>query len=154
GYGVLPDAVIGHSQGEIAAAYIAGALSLDEAAKIVALRSAALARLSGAGAMASVLLGADDLSSRLQPWGEALSIAAVNGPTHTIASGQVAAVEQFIEACDRDGIHIRPIPAAVAAGHSAQVEPLREQLLQELAGLTPQPARVPLYSTVQSALSA
>ena len=60
-YGIVPDAVIGHSQGEIAAAYIAGVLSLDDAAKIVALRSQALARLSGAGAMASVLLAADEL---------------------------------------------------------------------------------------------
>ena len=79
-YGIVPDAVIGHSQGEIAAAYIAGVLSLADAAKIVALRSAALARLSGAGAMASVLLAADELHPRLQRWGDALSIAAINGP--------------------------------------------------------------------------
>ena len=108
-YGIVPDAVIGHSQGEIAAAYIAGVLSLPEAAKVVARRSQALSDLCGAGGMASVLLAADQLEPRLRPWGEALSIAAINGPSHTIVSGDPAALEEFTAACDRDGIHIRPI---------------------------------------------
>ena len=116
-YGIVPDAVIGHSQGEIAAAYIAGALSLAEAAKMVALRSQALSALCGAGAMASVLLGADELRPRLQPWGAALSIAAVNGPSHTIISGEPAALEQFSAACERDGIQVRSI-AVDYASHS------------------------------------
>ena len=152
GYGIVPDAVIGHSQGEIAAAYIAGALTLAEAAKVVALRSQALARLSGAGAMASVLLAVKELRPRLQRWGTALSIAAINGPTHSIISGDPTAMEQFGAACDREGIQWRPI-AVDYASHSAQVETLRAHLLQELADLDPRPARVPLYSTVQSALS-
>ena len=62
-------------------------------------------------------------------------------------SGQAGAVEQFVDACERDGIQVPPI-AVDYASHSAQVEPLREQLLAELAGLAPRPARVPLYSTV------
>ena len=125
-YGIVPDAVIGHSQGEIAAAYIAGALSLPEAAKVVARRSQALSALGGTGGMASVLLGADELQPRLQPWGAALSIAAVNGPSHTIISGTPAAIEQFSAACERDGIHVRSI-AVDYASHSAQVEAVREQ---------------------------
>jgi polyketide synthase 12 len=152
-YGIVPDAVIGHSQGEIAAAYIAGVLSLPEAAEVVARRSQALSDLCGAGGMASVLLGADQLHPRLQPWGEALSISAINGPSHTIISGDPAALEQFTAACDRDGIHVRPIAVDYAA-HSAQVEPVRERLLAELADLTPAHSRIPLYSTVASALSA
>jgi len=152
-YGIVPDAVIGHSQGEIAAAYIAGVLPLPEAAKVVALRSQALSALRGAGGMASVLLDAEQLHPRLQPWSEALSIAAINGPSHTIISGDPAALEQFTAACDRDGIHIRSI-AVDYASHSAQVEPARERLLAGLADLTPAPARIPLYSTVGEALSA
>jgi acyl transferase domain-containing protein/acyl-CoA synthetase (AMP-forming)/AMP-acid ligase II/NADPH:quinone reductase-like Zn-dependent oxidoreductase/acyl carrier protein len=152
-YGVVPDAVIGHSQGEIAAAYIAGVLPLDEAARVVARRSQALSALCGAGTMASVLLGADKLQPRLRPWSEALSIAAINGPSHTIISGDPAALEEFTAACDRDGIQIRPI-AVDYASHSAQIEPLRERLLAELADLTPAPARIPLYSTVGEGLSA
>ena len=97
--------------------------------------------------MASVLVDAEELGPRLRPWGEALSISAINGPTHTIISGQPAALEEFIAACDRDGVHIRPI-AVDYASHSAQVEPLRERLLAELADLTPAHSRIPLYSTV------
>jgi mycoketide-CoA synthase len=152
-YGIVPDAVIGHSQGEIAAAYIAGVLSLPEAAKVVALRSQALSALRGAGGMASVLLDSEQLQSRLRAWGEALSIAAINGPSHTIISGDPAALEQFTAACDRDGIHVRPI-AVDYASHSAQVEPARERLLAGLADLTPAASRIPLYSTVGEALSA
>ena len=151
-YGIVPDAVIGHSQGEIAAAYVAGALTLAQAAKVVALRSAALARLSGSGAMASVMLAAEQLRPRLQQWGAALSIAAINGPSHSIVSGEVDAVQQFSAACEQDGIQVWPI-AVDYASHSAQVEALHEQLLRDLAGLTPQPARVALYSTVASAHS-
>ncbi|WP_156748467.1 type I polyketide synthase, partial [Mycobacterium sp. E3198] len=152
-YGIVPDAVIGHSQGEIAAAYIAGALSLPEAAEVVARRSQALRALGGTGAMASVLLATDELRPRLQPWGEALSIATVNGPSHTIISGTPAAIEEFSAACERDGVHVRSI-AVDYASHSAQVEPLRERLLDELADLTPMPSSIPLYSTVGEALSA
>jgi polyketide synthase 12 len=152
-YGIVPDAVIGHSQGEIAAAYIAGVLPLPEAAKVVARRSQALSALCGAGAMASVLLGADQLDPLLQPWSEALSISAINGPSHTIISGDPTALEQFTAACDRDGIQIRAI-AVDYASHCAQVEAVRERLLGELADLSPAPARVPLYSTVGKALSA
>ncbi len=152
-YGIVPDAVIGHSQGEIAAAYIAGALSLPEAAKVVARRSQALSALGGTGTMASVLLAADEVLGRLRPWGEALSVAAVNGPSHTIISGTPAAIEEFTAACERDGIHMRTI-AVDYASHSAQVEPVRERLLAELADLTPMPSSIPLYSTVGQALSA
>ncbi len=153
GYGVVPDAVIGHSQGEIAAAYLAGVFSLGDAAKIVALRSRALSALSGGGGMVSVLLAADELAPRLRRWGQALSIAAVNGPSQTIVSGQAGAVEQFIEACVDEGVEIRRI-AVDYASHSVQVETLREQLLGELADLAPGPGRIPLYSTVGEAVSA
>jgi polyketide synthase 12 len=151
-YGIAPDAVIGHSQGEIAAAYIAGVFSLSEAAKVVALRSQALTTLSGSGAMASIMLSAEQVRPRLQRFDGALSIAAVNGPSHTVVSGDPAALEQFTDACNHDNIYIRSIAVGYAS-HCGTVEPLRERLLHELAGLTPAPSRIPLYSTVDSALS-
>jgi mycoketide-CoA synthase len=151
-YGIVADAVIGHSQGEIAAAYLAGVFSLPEAAKIVARRSQALSELCGAGAMASVLLGADQLTPLLGPWGAAVSVSAINGPSHTIISGEPAALEQFSAACERDGIQIRPI-AVDYASHCAQVEAVRERLLTELGELKPGLASIPLYSTVGQALS-
>ncbi|WP_341329446.1 fatty-acid--AMP ligase [Mycobacterium shinjukuense] len=142
-YGIVADAVIGHSQGEIAAAYIAGVFSLPEAVRIVARRSQALSALAGAGAMASVLAGAEQVQPRLQPWGQALGIAAINGPSHTIISGEPTAMGQFGAVCEREGIHIRPI-AVDYASHSAQVEPLRERLLAELADLAPAPGGHPV----------
>ncbi|WP_272891580.1 type I polyketide synthase, partial [Mycobacterium marinum] len=151
-YGIEPDAVIGHSQGEIAAAYVAGVFTLEQAAKIVALRSAALADLSGTGGMASVLLGADEVAARLQPYGDALTVAAVNGPTHTIISGDPPAIEAFVAAGEVDGIQIRSITVDYAS-HCGQVEPARERLLGELAGLTPAPGRIALYSTVHGVTS-
>ncbi len=151
-YGIEPDAVIGHSQGEIAAAYVAGVFTLEQAAKIVALRSAALADLSGTGGMASVLLGADEVAARLRPYGDALTVAAVNGPTHTIISGDPPAIEAFVAAGEVDGIQIRSITVDYAS-HCGQVEPARERLLGELAGLTPAPGRIALYSTVHGVTS-
>ena len=103
---------------------------------VVARRSQALGALCGAGSMASVLLGADRLEPLLAPWGAALSIATINGPSHSIISGTPAALAEFTAACDRDGIQIRPI-AVDYASHSAQIEPLRERLLGELADVTP-----------------
>ena len=144
--------MIGHSQGEIAAAYIAGVLSLDEAAKIVALRSQALSASVVPVPWRRCCWLPKSCSRGCSVTAQALSIAAINGPSHTVVSGHPAALEQFIEACSRDGIHIRSI-AVDYASHSAQVEPLREQLLEELADLTPGPARIPLYSTVESAVS-
>ncbi|QUR69261.1 SDR family NAD(P)-dependent oxidoreductase [Mycobacterium spongiae] len=151
-YGVSADAVVGHSQGEIAAAYVAGVFSLSEAAKIVALRSAALGDLSGAGGMASVLLGVDELGPRLGRYGDEVEIAAVNGPTQTVVSGQCAAVERFVADCEADNVQVRPI-AVDYASHCSQVEPLRQRLVEDLAGLAPAPARVPVYSTVGSMVS-
>ncbi|VBA36080.1 Narbonolide/10-deoxymethynolide synthase PikA2, modules 3 and 4 [Mycobacterium innocens] len=151
-YGIEPDAVIGHSQGEIAAAHVAGVFTLEQAAKIVALRSSALADLAGAGAMASVLLAADEVAARLRPYGDALAVVAVNGPTQTIISGGPAAMQRFVAACEGDNVQIRSIPVDYAS-HCSQVEPLRERLLEELAGLTPKPGRIALYSTVDGVMS-
>ncbi|WP_243745359.1 acyltransferase domain-containing protein, partial [Streptomyces hainanensis] len=102
-HGVEPAAVVGHSQGEIAAAHIAGALTLEDAAKIVALRSRALTALSGGG-MASIALSADDVQQRLSAWDGQVAIAAMNGPTSTVISGDDTALSQILAACETDGI--------------------------------------------------
>ncbi|MBT2212472.1 type I polyketide synthase [Actinomadura sp. NEAU-AAG7] len=143
-HGVHPDAVIGHSQGEIAAAHIAGALSLDDAAKVIALRSKALTALAGTGAMASVSLPADDTGALLTP---GLSIAAVNGPATTVVSGDADAIEQLLADCETRGVHARRVPVDYAS-HSHHVERLRAPILDALAGISPRPADLPFYSTV------
>ncbi|WP_143676147.1 type I polyketide synthase, partial [Streptomyces milbemycinicus] len=95
-YGVRPDAVAGHSQGEIAAAYVAGALSLEDAARIVALRSQALSALAGRGAMLSVGMPAPELEPRLAPWAGRLCVAADNGAGSAVVSGTPEAVDTLL----------------------------------------------------------
>ncbi|MFI0767638.1 SDR family NAD(P)-dependent oxidoreductase [Streptomyces sp. NPDC021218] len=146
-YGVEPAAVIGHSQGEIAAACVAGALSLEDAAKVVALRSQALRALSGRGGMVSVSLPVDSVRERLEAWGERLSVAAVNGPSAVVVSGDADALDELLGACEGEGIRARRVPVDYAS-HCAHVEAIEDELQRILAGITPRSSSVPFYSTV------
>ncbi|MFF5760875.1 type I polyketide synthase [Streptomyces longwoodensis] len=146
-HGIHPDAVIGHSQGEIAAAHIAGALTLNDATRIVALRSQALLPLAGLGGMTSLALPHHQALQLIQPWGQDLSIASVNGPHSTVVSGTTHALDQLHTTCDTQEVRARRIPVDYAS-HSAQVESIRDTVLQAATGIKPQPTAVPLYSTV------
>ncbi|WP_314611892.1 type I polyketide synthase [Streptomyces stackebrandtii] len=147
-HGVTPQAVIGHSQGEIAAAYVAGALTLDDAARVVTLRSKSIAaHLAGKGGMLSLALSEAAALERLVNF-DGLSVAAVNGPTATVVSGDPAQIQELADACETDGIRARIIPVDYAS-HSAHVETIEEDLAKVLAGLTPQAPRVPFYSTLE-----
>ncbi|NUH44376.1 SDR family NAD(P)-dependent oxidoreductase, partial [Streptomyces samsunensis] len=141
-FGVVPSVVVGHSQGEIAAACVAGALSLEDGARVVALRSRALLALSGRGGMVSVPVSADQLRDR-----PGLSVAAVNGPVSTVVSGSVevldAVLEEFPEA--------KRIPVDYAS-HSVQVEEIQRELAEALASVRPRMGEVPFYSTVTGRL--
>ncbi|MEU2228869.1 SDR family NAD(P)-dependent oxidoreductase, partial [Streptomyces sp. NPDC018347] len=139
--------VVGHSQGEIAAAYVAGALSLEDAARVVALRSRALVALAGRGGMVSVGLGDERAAGFVARWGGRLTVAVVNAPGSVVVSGDLDALEELLAACEADGIRARRLPVNYAA-HSVQVEAIREQLLTDLAGITPRPAAIPFHSTV------
>ncbi|WP_425435738.1 SDR family NAD(P)-dependent oxidoreductase [Lentzea kentuckyensis] len=143
-HGVEPDAVIGHSQGEIAAAHIAGVLSLDDAARVVALRSRAITAITGTGGMVSVQLPASRTEDLL-PAG--VQVAAVNGPASTVVSGDTAALDDLLARCERDGVHARRI-AVDYASHSPHVDALHDEVLGALAGISPQAARITFYSTV------
>ncbi|HEY8983728.1 MAG TPA: SDR family NAD(P)-dependent oxidoreductase [Streptomyces sp.] len=146
-YGVEPAAVIGHSQGEIAAAAVAGALSLEDAARVVALRSKALLALSGRGGMVSVSLPVDAVEERLARWVGRVSVAAVNGPGSIVVAGDVDALDELLAEAEADGFRARRIPVDYAS-HSAHVEEIEGELAKVLAGITPRPSQVPFYSTV------
>ncbi|MFF9772039.1 SDR family NAD(P)-dependent oxidoreductase, partial [Streptomyces sp. NPDC014636] len=150
-YGVEPAAVIGHSQGEIAAAVVAGALSLQDAAKVVALRSKAIRALSGRGGMVSVSLDVEAVQERLLTWSDRLAVAAVNGPSVVVVSGDADALDELLAACEADGVRARRV-AVDYASHCAHVEEIEDVLLRELAGINPQAASVPFYSTVTAEL--
>ncbi|MFH8367651.1 SDR family NAD(P)-dependent oxidoreductase [Streptomyces sp. NPDC018031] len=146
-YGVVPAAVIGHSQGEIAAAAVAGALSLEDAARVVALRSRALLALSGLGGMVSVSLSQSDVTARLERWEGRISVAAVNGPSSVVVSGDPEALEELLAECEGEGVRARRVPVDYAS-HSAHVERIEEEVTGALAGITPRSSDVPFYSTV------
>nr|WP_254898247.1 type I polyketide synthase [Kitasatospora sp. NA04385] len=143
-FGVVPDAVVGHSQGEIAAAVVAGGLSLEDGARVVALRSRAVGALAGRGGMASVPLPVEVVRGRI---GERLSVAAVNGPSSTVVSGDADAVAALVAELVGEGVRARLIEVDYAS-HSAHVEEVRERLLADLEGIVPVPGGVPFFSTV------
>uniref|UniRef100_UPI0028708EB9 type I polyketide synthase n=1 Tax=Streptomyces lydicus TaxID=47763 RepID=UPI0028708EB9 len=147
--GVVPDAVVGHSQGEIAAAVVAGGLSLEDGARVVALRSQVIGReLAGRGGMASLALPEAEVRDRLKTQ-TGLGVAAVNGPRSTVISGDAEAVESFVSVCETEGIRARRI-AVDYASHSAHVEAIEQELLTVLEDVRPQAGSVPFYSTVEN----
>ncbi|MBB5140558.1 acyl transferase domain-containing protein/NADPH:quinone reductase-like Zn-dependent oxidoreductase/acyl carrier protein [Thermocatellispora tengchongensis] len=136
--GVEPKAVVGHSQGEVAAACVAGVLSLEDAARVVLARSRAVAEvLSGKGGMAVARMPLAEAEELIA--GREVEIAAVNGPGQIVLSG---AVEDLLtdERVRRIGVDY--------ASHCAQVEAIRDRLLAELADITPRQAGLPMWSTV------
>ncbi|WP_437580044.1 type I polyketide synthase [Sorangium sp. So ce887] len=148
--GVTPDAVVGHSQGEIAAAYVAGALSLEDAAKVVALRARALTKIAGRGAMAAIELGAPDVEARLAAFGDAIAIAAINSPRATLVAGDTDAIDALVRDLEAAQIFARKVRVDYAS-HSAHVEAIEREILADLAGIRPRAGTLPLYSAVTGA---
>nr|AXL05419.1 beta-ketoacyl synthase [uncultured bacterium] len=146
--GVAPDAVVGHSQGEIAAACVSGALSLEDAAKVVALRSQAIAaELSGRGGMASVALSEDDAADRVAHWAGRVEVAAVNGPSSVVIAGDAEALDEALEVLDEQGVRVRRV-AVDYASHTRHVADIRDTLAEALGGISARAPEVPFYSTV------
>ncbi|CAL9427124.1 hypothetical protein SUDANB105_01962 [Streptomyces sp. enrichment culture] len=146
-HGVEPSAVVGHSQGEIAAAHVAGALDLADAARVAVLRSRALTRLAGTGGMLSVPLPADRVRERLA---DGLHVAAVNGPASTVVSGPAGDLDELRERFVREGVRARTVPVDYAS-HSPHVDALLPELHDLLGATRPHAARIPFYSTVACA---
>ncbi|MDX3311413.1 SDR family NAD(P)-dependent oxidoreductase [Streptomyces sp. ME08-AFT2] len=151
-HGVHPSAVVGHSQGEIAAAYVAGALTLRDAARIVATRGKAWLTLAGTGGMAAVALPKAEALRRLEPWGESLDIAAVNDPRSVTVAGDLDALEELLTGLEGEGVRVRRVRQIVGAGHTAHVDVLRDHLVEALAPTAPRSSAIPFYSTVTGGL--
>jgi NADPH:quinone reductase-like Zn-dependent oxidoreductase/acyl carrier protein len=134
--------------GEVAAAYVAGALRLEDAARVICVRSGLLRQISGQGAMAVVELAAAEAEALLAQTGVAVVVAALNGPTTTVLAGSPAAIEAVVTTLSEQGVFARRVQVDVAS-HSPQVEGLRSALLTELAAVEPQAAEIALYSTVR-----
>jgi acyl transferase domain-containing protein/thioesterase domain-containing protein len=145
--GVEPSAVAGHSQGEIAAAVVAGALTLEDAARVVMARGQALAELAGDGGMLSAAMTRRAAEKLIAEASGQLAIAAVNGPRSVVISGDRPAIGGLLARLTADGVRAREIPVGYAS-HSPQVEAVRDRLLTELACVRPRPGAIPFYSAV------
>ncbi|MCX4561594.1 SDR family NAD(P)-dependent oxidoreductase [Streptomyces phaeochromogenes] len=146
-WGVEPDVVIGHSMGESAAAYIAGSLSLADAAAVICRRSRLAKRLSGRGTMAWVGLPAEEAAQALAGYENDVAVAAINSPTSTLLSGDGDALTKVLADLDAREVANRLVNVDFAS-HCPQMDALREDLLSELAHLAPQPGTIPLHSTL------
>ncbi|MEW2395135.1 type I polyketide synthase, partial [Streptomyces sp. NPDC046862] len=145
--GVRPDAVIGHSQGEIAAAVVAGGLSLEDGARVVALRSRALLSVSGRGGMLSVSAPADTVREHIVPWQDRIAVAAVNSPGTVVVAGDTGALEELRTACERDGIRARRV-AVDYASHTPQMDAVEDRLAELLAPVRPRSSDVAFHSAL------
>lgn len=146
-WGIEPDAVVGHSLGEVAAAHVAGALTLADATRVICRRSRLLRRVSGRGAMAMVELSLDEARTALAGYEDRLSIAVSNSPRSTVVAGDPAALDEVLAALERRDVFCRPVKVDVAS-HSPQMDPLCPELREVLDGLRPGAASRPIYSTV------
>ena len=146
-WGIVPDAVVGHSMGEVAAAHVAGALCLEDAARIICLRSKLLRKVSGQGGMAVVGLTLAEAHAALTGYEDRLSVAVSNSPRSTVLSGDPVTLAERVAVLQAQEVFCRMIKVDVAS-HSPQMDCLRVELLAVLDGIQPQVATIPVFSTV------
>lgn len=145
-YGVRPGAVIGHSMGEVAAAVVAGALSMDDGAKVICRRSRLMSRIAGAGAMASVELPAQQVRDELAARGVGdVAVSVIASPNSVVIGGATESVRNMVAEWEGREIMAREVAVDVAS-HSPQVDPILGELAEQLADLEPSAPKVPYYS--------
>ena len=149
-WGIKPDAVVGHSVGEVAASHIAGVLSLEDAVKVIYHRGRLMQQATGLGKMAAVEISVDKVSKYLKGYEDKLAIAAQNGPTSITLSGEEAALNAVLTALQKDEIFTRMLKVNYAF-HSPQMEPFKDELVKSLAGLEPKRPRIAIFSSVRGA---
>jgi acyl transferase domain-containing protein/NAD(P)-dependent dehydrogenase (short-subunit alcohol dehydrogenase family)/SAM-dependent methyltransferase/acyl carrier protein len=151
-WGITPDAVVGHSAGEVAAAWASGVLHFEDAARLVVHRGRLMERAAGRGAMVAVELSSENARAAIAGFGDRVDLAAFNSPTSTVLSGDPMAMDAIVETLKREGVFVKRL-AVNYAFHSKQMEVLQPDLLRELSGLQPCAATVPIASTVTGRLS-
>src|SRR5829696_1458070 len=146
-YGVQPDAVIGHSMGEVSAAVVAGALSAADGLRVIATRSRLMSRLSGQGAMALLELDASATEELIAGYPD-VTLAVYASPRQTVVAGPPAQVDAVIAVVDAQGRLARRIEVDVASHHPT-IDPILPELRTALADLAPYPPTIPILTTTQ-----
>ncbi|MGW7298175.1 type I polyketide synthase [Streptomyces sp. NPDC054829] len=149
--GVEPSVVVGHSQGEIAAAVVAGGLSLEDGARVVALRSKAIRAIAGRGGMVSLALSSGQAESLVAQWGGRIDIAAVNGPSSVVVAGDADALDELMAHCEGGDARARRVPVDYAS-HTWHVEAIEGELARALGPVVPRTGEVPFFSTTEAEL--
>lgn len=146
-WGIRPDAVVGHSMGEVAAAHIAGILSLEDAIQVICCRSQLLKPMRGRGSMLATELSPYQAEELLKGYDNDIAIAVINSPTSTVLSGDTETMKKVMDSLQHQNLFCKLVNVDVAS-HSSQMDHLRFELLKSLHRLQPQPSRLPIYSTV------
>ncbi len=146
-WGIDPDAVVGHSMGEVAAAHVAGILSLEDAVRVIFHRSRLLRTVAGRGAMAAVELSLEEAREALNGYEDRLSVAVHAGPKSTVLSGDPEALRKVLQTLERRDVFCRLLKVDVAS-HSPQVVPLQKELVEVLRDVQPCAGDLPIFSTV------
>lgn len=145
--GITPGAIVGHSVGEVSSSYVAGALSLKDALTVSFHRSRVQKKAANSGGMLAAALTQEEAEAMLVGRGDRVSIGAINGPRTITFSGDVAVLDDMAAALESQGLFNRALRVEVPY-HSPMMEPLKQELADCLAHITPRIPEMPLYSTV------
>ncbi|MGC6493940.1 MAG: SDR family NAD(P)-dependent oxidoreductase, partial [Myxococcota bacterium] len=151
-WGVVPSLVLGHSVGEIAAAHVAGVLSLEDALTLVEARGRLMQQLPAGGGMGAIFAGEEAVLSVLQELGAAVDIASLNGPTETVVSGALADVTRVLEHFEGRGVRCKALTVSHAF-HSRLMDPMMEAFRAEISGLTFHPATCTVVSNLSGSVA-
>jgi len=146
-WGIIPEAIVGHSVGEVAAVHVAGVLSLEDAVRVIFHRSRLQAKTAGTGKMLAVGLSLEQAEQALVGYEDRVSVGAVNSPSSVTLSGDGSALEEIAKSLELKEIFCRFLQVEVPY-HSPLMEPLKAELAECLQGINPQAANIPLFSTV------
>ncbi|MEB3357146.1 MAG: type I polyketide synthase, partial [Synechococcales bacterium] len=146
-WGIEPGLVMGHSVGEYAAAYVAGVFSLEDGLRLIAARARLMQALPLNGAMVAVLAGQVQVQEAIQPYGEQVAIAAINGPKNTVISGEQGAVQAVVDVLNQMGIKTRQLKVSHAF-HSPLMEPMLAEFEQVAADISFAVPRLKLISNL------
>lgn len=146
-WGIVPNVVVGHSVGEIAAAHVAGILSLEDAVRVVYHRSRLMQRATGYGKMAAVELSAAEAEHAIAAYQQRVSIAAMNSPSSVTLSGEQEALEAVLDELNGRGVMTKMMRVNYAF-HSPQMQPFQDELTASLKGIKTTKPSIPIFSTV------
>ncbi|HEU5077267.1 MAG TPA: acyltransferase domain-containing protein, partial [Polyangiaceae bacterium] len=146
-WGIEPRAIVGHSMGEVAAAYVAGAIGLEDAARIISRRSSVMMEAPGDTGMVVVEVPFDTAARAIEGYEDAVAVAVESSPESCVLSGDRSALERVLRPFRERGIFCRYVKVDVA-GHSPQLRCVVDRMLSELGVVRTLPGRYPFYSSV------